>query len=383
MGLTKIEYTDEVSNPLFAKLKNDDNSKAGTFCDKPDAEGTCKNCWAEELNGRFKNNKLKFDKSNRDKIEWIYKDKPMLRLRSLNANKRQSARNSGNPLMVFCCDTFDLFQPSISDELRHRIFDEYDQFTNLTLQIQTTYTPKMANFINARYGRDVPCHYWFGMSAGNQDWFEKNVEYLLSINSTVRYVIFEPLLSEIHLVDPITEGAIDSIDETDENIDSGVSYHELMESADWDYLGHAFDPYTDEELQMRFCKKCGNKGANPMHNNYLPHVVNNYLNWVIVGGESGTNARPCNLNWIRSIVNQCKTAKVPVFVKQLGSVPMMSEKEWREINPIRLLKYQNAGKVPQHFVPLLMSDRKGGNIDFFPEDLQKRQFPKNGDNENE
>ena len=43
--------------------------------------------------------------------------------------------------------------------------------------------------------------------------------------------------------------------------------------------------------------------------------------WVIVGGESGPHARPCNVNWIRSIVKQCKAAGVPAFVKQTGSNP--------------------------------------------------------------
>lgn len=44
------------------------------------------------------------------------------------------------------------------------------------------------------------------------------------------------------------------------------------------------------------------------------------LDWVIVGGESGPGARPLELVWVRSIVAQCTAAKVPVFVKQLGTV---------------------------------------------------------------
>lgn len=64
------------------------------------------------------------------------------------------------------------------------------------------------------------------------------------------------------------------------------------------------------------------------------------LDWVVVGAESGTNRRPCSLDWVRQIVRQCQTAKVPVFVKQLDI----------------------AGK--------LVSD-----IDQFPEDLQIRQVP--------
>src|SRR5690606_30731312 len=31
--------------------------------------------------------------------------------------------------------------------------------------------------------------------------------------------------------------------------------------------------------------------------------------WVIVGGESGPGARPLNVAWIRSIVQQCRTAR--------------------------------------------------------------------------
>lgn len=41
------------------------------------------------------------------------------------------------------------------------------------------------------------------------------------------------------------------------------------------------------------------------------------IDWVIVGGESGPRARPCSVEWIRSIVRQCKSAGVPVFVKQI------------------------------------------------------------------
>lgn len=40
---------------------------------------------------------------------------------------------------------------------------------------------------------------------------------------------------------------------------------------------------------------------------------------VVVGGESGPGARPCHVEWIRSIVQQCDAAGVPAFVKQLGA----------------------------------------------------------------
>lgn len=42
-----------------------------------------------------------------------------------------------------------------------------------------------------------------------------------------------------------------------------------------------------------------------------------HLDWVVVGAESGPKRRPCSLDWVRQIVEQCREAQVPVFVKQL------------------------------------------------------------------
>lgn len=47
----------------------------------------------------------------------------------------------------------------------------------------------------------------------------------------------------------------------------------------------------------------------------------NGIDWVIAGGESGRNARPCHPNWIRNIQKQCKKQGIPFFFKQWG--------EWR------------------------------------------------------
>lgn len=44
------------------------------------------------------------------------------------------------------------------------------------------------------------------------------------------------------------------------------------------------------------------------------------IDWCIVGGESGRNARPFDLQWAREIIAQCRRASVPVFVKQIGKV---------------------------------------------------------------
>lgn len=45
------------------------------------------------------------------------------------------------------------------------------------------------------------------------------------------------------------------------------------------------------------------------------------IGWVIVGGESGPHARPMNPDWVRPVLDACRTRKVPFFMKQLGGWP--------------------------------------------------------------
>jgi len=42
------------------------------------------------------------------------------------------------------------------------------------------------------------------------------------------------------------------------------------------------------------------------------------ISWVIVGGESGPGARPIKKEWVLSIREQCRAARVPFFFKQWG-----------------------------------------------------------------
>jgi len=83
------------------------------------------------------------------------------------------------------------------------------------------------------------------------------------------------------------------------------------------------------------------------------------IHWVIVGGESGPGARPCNVDWVRSIVRQCQSAGVPCFVKQLGRRPYIDAKAAPVAGPI----------------DLDLTHAKGGNPAEWPADLQVRQFP--------
>lgn len=44
------------------------------------------------------------------------------------------------------------------------------------------------------------------------------------------------------------------------------------------------------------------------------------IHWVIVGGESGTGARPLDRQWVVDIFRQCRAARIPFFFKQWGGV---------------------------------------------------------------
>lgn len=44
------------------------------------------------------------------------------------------------------------------------------------------------------------------------------------------------------------------------------------------------------------------------------------IHWVIVGGESGPEARPMSVCWVREIRDQCTKHDVPFFFKQWGAV---------------------------------------------------------------
>ncbi len=50
----------------------------------------------------------------------------------------------------------------------------------------------------------------------------------------------------------------------------------------------------------------------------LPSLDLTGIDWVIVGGESGPNARPMHPDWVQDIRDRCQAARVPFFFKQWG-----------------------------------------------------------------
>lgn len=71
----------------------------------------------------------------------------------------------------------------------------------------------------------------------------------------------------------------------------------------------------------------------------LPNLNLDNIDWVIVGGESGTKPRIMDSNWVVDIQQQCKNACVPFFFKQWGG---RNKKEAG-----RLLNGQTYNEMPQ------------------------------------
>jgi protein gp37 len=84
------------------------------------------------------------------------------------------------------------------------------------------------------------------------------------------------------------------------------------------------------------------------------------IQWAIVGGESGPQARPFEIDWARAIKRQCKRFSTKYFFKQLGRKPR-----------------QNGVRFPLgHLKPDGKKDIHGVIMENFPADLRVQNWPK-------
>lgn len=111
-----------------------------------------------------------------------------------------------------------------------------------------------------------------------------------------------------------------------------------------------------------------------------------HVDLVIVGGESGHKSRACWVPDVRSIVLQCESFGVPVFVKQLGAnvqdrndagLDGCGPMEWPDIDPADVEHDLNGFRDGYQGAPVRvhLRDRKGADMEEWPEDLRIRQLP--------
>lgn len=210
------------------------------------------------------------------------------------------------PRKIFINSMSDCFHPSVKDEWLVQALEVMKRTPQHIYQLLTKRPARMLEFFE-RQDIESPSNLWLGVTVENQNTADERIPLLLQTPAAVRFLSCEPLLKQVDL-----------------------SQHLGMH---WVGLGE---------------ESC--------------------IHWVIAGGESGPNARPCQIEWIQSIVEQCQEAEVDVWVKQLGSVPVQEfggasyapgiTQEPYEVEPGQRLR-----------------SPKGSDPSEWPEDLRVQQFP--------
>jgi protein gp37 len=277
---TGIAWTDATWNPIRG-------------CSRV-SEG-CRNCYAETVAARFSDEGAPyhgFAERGRPGSKWTGKVE-------LIPNMLDQPLRWKKPRRIFVNSMSDLFHDALPDEAIDRIFAVMALATWHTFQVLTKRPERMRDYcktlgrhhesdrvslaakqINTKTGFcytlgtcgwHLP-NVWLGVSVEDQGAANERIPILLDTPAAKRFISAEPLLG------PMDLAAIDC-----------DGWHECLP------LGAAW---------------LGRDGADELE---APQ-----LNWVIVGGESGPNARPMHPDWARDLRDQCQAAGVPFFFKQWG-----------------------------------------------------------------
>ncbi|RSU21674.1 hypothetical protein CA221_12400 [Sphingomonas koreensis] len=164
---------------------------------------------------------------------------------------------------------------------------------------------------------------WLGVSVEDQRAADERIPHLLATPAAIRFLSCEPLLGPVDLERSWHgESALDS---------------ECWGECNWCRNGADFPPLWN-------CQ-------NGRQSDAEREKMRSGIDWVIWGGESGPGSREFAMEWGAAIVDQCSTAGVPVFGKQLGARPTFEGRRWRT------------------------DDRKSGDPAQWPEPLRVREMP--------
>lgn len=168
---------------------------------------------------------------------------------------------------------------------------------------------------------------WIGCSVEDQETADARIPHLLACPAAVRFVSYEPALGPV-------------------NFEGWIYLHPSVA---------ALNGLPDDAPEWT-------------------HLGSTRIDQIIVGGESGPNARPFDIGWARSAVRQCREAGVACFVKQLGAKPYADE-GCGDCDPCLAGSPRSCSIGGGPTADLKLRDRKGGDMSEWPEDLRIRQFP--------
>lgn len=291
------------------------------------------------------------------------------------------------PRMIFVNSMSDLFHKDVPFDFIDRVFAVMALCPQHTFQVLTKRPERMSEYLNERRAdgyfardkwqmradeidvgamaarNDVLDNVWMGTSCEDQAAADERIPHLLQCPAAVRFISAEPLLGEINLPKPLGPSRQVHLCLDIKGAIRNRSFHGFTDDD-----GRKLSPHEAEDALLQMLSE-GHKllpmgGCDDFdpENGCRGHK-NPGISWVIAGGESGPGARPCNIDWIRSIVHQCQAAGVPAFVKQLGARPYCGD----------VVRAGCSVRVADE--PLDLKDRKGGDITEFPDDLKVRQFP--------
>lgn len=176
---------------------------------------------------------------------------------------------------VFCPSLGDPFDNQVPEEWRSDLFDLIRVCTALDWQMLTKRPQNIAKMLPPDWATGWP-HVWLGTTVESQVEADRRIPHLLAVPAAVRFLSCEPLL-----------GPVDLTDVTDRTVCAP------------DIGEHHFSALPDKDDEPG----------------------ENYVDWVIIGGESGPGARSMPRAWADDLVGQCRAAGVATFVKQVGSRP--------------------------------------------------------------
>ncbi|WP_439399011.1 DUF5131 family protein [Bradyrhizobium sp. PMVTL-01] len=312
-----IEWTNASWNPIRAR--NLKTGKVGWHCEH--ATTGCEHCYSEGFNKRLGTG-LPFKPGHRKDIE-IFLDEQML-TQPLRWKK---------PRKIFVCSMTDAFADFITDEMLDRMFAVMALCPQHTFQVLTKRAKRMRDYMERLFGSNVAprgfvCPPWSALlNRVERDWMAANPDYMTNIR---------PLLLEGLQRRTLPTGPLPNVwlgvsaewqPEADERIPDlcatpaavrFVSLEPLLgpiDLAPW----LAFVENDPNDPRMVFDEKVVPGGID------LEQVT---LDWVIVGGESGSTARPMHPDWARAPRDQCAAAKVAFFFKRWGRyVPLQGDME--------------------------------------------------------
>lgn len=285
---------------------------AWTGCTK--ISPACDNCYAETWAGRFNlsnlwsgDRRITSDQNWRTPLRW-----------------NREAERAGERHRVFCSSLSDVFDNQVPPEWRQRLFRLIHATPNLDWLLLSKRPQNFAEMIqrDAPTG-ELPANVWLGVTVENQKQADIRIPHMLKVWASLYFISAEPLLDRVSLAKWLP-GSYECASECGFRSATAPTWERCNRCG------------ADEENAGEFCSACGAQDWSALCPDcdslaVCDHPDTPNIGWVITGGESGTGARPTQIEWLRALRDECVAARVPFHLKQFGEWCELGQLPW--LNP--------------------------------------------------